>query len=100
MLRLSGSELQGLKESQLTSEGTRIGALSPLMRFGQVPSYSPHHLVSQCVRKDLYKAVEGPSTKSIVLSMINGSYFRRRRRLTILEPDETKFSSNLTLLSL
>ena len=29
------------------SEGTRIGALSPLRRFEQVPSYSPHCLVSQ-----------------------------------------------------
>ena len=37
----------------------------------------------QCSRKDLYKAVEGPSTRPIVFSMINGSYFRRRRRLTI-----------------
>ena len=32
--------------------------------------------------------------------MITGSYFRRRRRLTILEPDETKFAAPLTLLTL
>ena len=34
--------------------------MSPLRRFGQVPSYSPHRLVSQSAtrfRKDLYKAV-------------------------------------------
>ena len=54
----------------------------------------------QCFRKDLYKAVEWPSTRPIVLSMITGPYFRRRRRLTILEPDETKFASPLTHLSL
>ena len=35
-----------------------------------------------------------------VLSMINGSYCRRRRRLTILEPDEMKFGVSLTLLIL
>ena len=54
----------------------------------------------QCFRKGLYKAVEEPSTGTIVLSMINGSYCRRRRRLTIFEPDEKKFGVSLTLLSL
>ena len=46
----------------------------------------------QCLRNDLYKAVEGPITIPMVLSMISGSYFRRRMRLTILEPDKTKFA--------
>ena len=54
----------------------------------------------QCFRKGLYKAVEGQSTRPIVLSMINGSNCRRRRRLTIFEPDEMKFGVSLTLLSL
>ena len=54
----------------------------------------------QCFRKGSYKAVEGPSTRPIVLSMITGSYCRRRRRLTIFEPDEMKFGVSLTLLSL
>ena len=45
----------------------------------------------QCFRKSLHKAVQGPSTRPIVVSMINGSYCRRRRRLTIFEPDEMKF---------
>ena len=44
----------------------------------------------QCFRKCPYKAVEGPSTRPIVLSMITGSYCSRRRRLTIFEPDEIK----------
>ena len=54
----------------------------------------------QCFRKGLYKVVEGPSTRHIVLSMINGSYCRRRRRLTIFEPDDIKFGVSLTHLSL
>ena len=44
----------------------------------------------QCFRKGSYKAVEGPNTRPIVLSMITGSYCRRRRRLIIFEPDEKK----------
>ena len=48
----------------------------------------------KCLKKDLHKAVEGPSTRPMDLSMINGSYFRRGRRLTILEPDETKSASH------
>ena len=36
----------------------------------------------QFLRKGLYKAVEGPSTRPIVLSMINGSHCRRRGRLS------------------
>ena len=54
----------------------------------------------QCFRKSLHKAVQGPSTRPIVVSMINWSYCRRRRRLTIFEPDEMKFGVSLTLLSL
>ena len=46
----------------------------------------------QRFRNDLYKAVKGPSTRPIVLSMIAGSYWRRRRRFTIFEPDEMKFA--------
>ena len=75
-------------------------ALSLLKWFGQV-----RHIVLtallvgvQCLMNDLYKALEGPSTRSIVLSIITGSYLRRRRRVTILESDETKFASHLTLL--
>ena len=45
----------------------------------------------QCFRKGSYKAVEGSSTRPIVLSMITWSYCRRQRRLTIFEPDEMKF---------
>ena len=45
-------------------------------------------------------AVEGPSTRPIFLSMITGSYCRRRRRLTIFEPDEMKLGVSLTLLNL
>ena len=53
----------------------------------------------KCFRKGSNKAVEGPSIRPIVLSMITGSYCRRRRRLAIFEPDEMKFGGSLTLLS-
>ena len=53
----------------------------------------------QCFRKSLHKAVQGPSTRPIVVSMINGSYCRRRRRLTIFEPDEMKIHVSSLLMS-
>ena len=37
----------------------------------------------QCFRKGLHKAVDGPITRPIFLSVITGSYCRRRRRFTI-----------------
>ena len=37
----------------------------------------------RCFRNDMYKAVQGPSTRPIILSMITGSYFLSRRRLTL-----------------
>ena len=46
----------------------------------------------------MYKAVQGPSTRPIVLSMTNGSNCRRRRRLTIFERDEMKFGVSLNFL--
>ena len=54
----------------------------------------------QCLRNDLYKAVKGPSTRPIVVSMITGSCWRRLRRFTIFDPEEMKFASPLTLLNL
>ena len=48
----------------------------------------------QCFRKGLYKTVEGPSTRPIVLLMTNGSSCRRRSRLTFFEADEMKFGVN------
>ena len=39
----------------------------------------------QCLKKGPCKAVEGPSSRPIVPSMINGSYCRRRRRLSKIE---------------
>ena len=81
----------------LQSEGTGIRTPSPLRRFRQGPLYSPNRLVSQSATLKGWS--EGPSTKPMVFSMISGSYFRRRRRLTILEPDETKFALHLTLLT-
>ena len=42
----------------------------------------------------MYKGVEGPRTRLIVLAIITGSHFRRGRRFTIFEPDETNFAEN------
>ena len=67
--------------------------MSPLRRFGQGPSYSPNRLVSQSAPHQ-ERSVQGRRRAKhktyIVLSMINGSYCRRRRRLTIFEPDEIR----------
>ena len=49
----------------------------------------------QRLRNDLHKTVKGPSKRPIVLSMIAGSYWRRRSRYTIFEPDEIKFAFTL-----
>ena len=54
----------------------------------------------QGLRNDVLNAVEWQSTRPIVLSMNTGSYSRRRSRMTILEPEETKFVLHFTLLSL
>ena len=54
----------------------------------------------QCFRKGLYKAVEGPNTRPIVLSMIKWLYCPHRRRLTICEHDEMKFGVSLILCGL
>ena len=71
-------QAQGLKESRLTIRGTRVRALSPLRRLGQV--FRHIHAVTttllvrvQRSRKDMWNAVEGPSTRYIVLSMNTGS---------------------------
>ena len=53
------------------------------------------------VRVQLYVIFIGlkrPGARPIVLSSIAGLYWRRRRRLTILEPDEIEFSVFLILL--
>ena len=45
-------------------------------------------------------AVEGPSIRPIVFSMIPGSYCQRRRRFTILVPEAMKLVQRLIILSL
>ena len=75
----------------LMAEGSRLTIRGDedqdLVAFEEVWT-RPVHIVPaallvrvQCSRKGPYKAVERPSTRPIVLSMINGSYCRRRRRL-------------------
>ena len=52
----------------------------------------------QRLRNDLYKAVKGPSTRPIVLSMITGPYWRRRRFSLFSSP--TRWNSFCLWLSL
>ena len=84
-------QIQGQKEYRITitqSEGTRIRALFPLRRLISPVIYVfPTTLLIrvQCFRKDLYKAIQGPNTRPVILSMITGSYFPRRVCLTIFE---------------
>ena len=93
---------KGCGSPDLRSKWTWIGTLSLLRMFRQGPPYSPNTLLVrvQRLRNDLYKVVKGPSTKPLVLLMITGSYWQRRMRFTIFAPDEIKFASSLTLLSL
>ena len=77
------------------NRGIKSWALSPLRRVRQFSSYSLRSL--QCSGKYMYKAVEGPNTRHMVLSVITGSYCQRWRRLTIFAPCEIKFAGPLTL---
>ena len=53
-----------------------IWALSPMRRFGQVPSYSSYSLVRlHCFRRDSYTALKWTSTRPIVVSMISITIF-------------------------
>ena len=99
MLNPSGSESRPKDRSSpdQQSKGTRIRALSSLRRFGKSRHIVPTALSVQCFRTDLFKAVEGPGTRPIVLSMITWLYFRRAR-LTIFELKETRFASHLSSL--
>ena len=88
MLRPSGSELNSRTKGVPTNDQRGRGS-GPCLLWGGLDM--SRHIVPtallvrvQCFRKDLCKAVEGPSTRPIDLSMITGSYFRRQRRLTIL----------------
>ena len=89
------------KSPDYKSEGTGIRNLPPLKGLDKAsPIFLTAVLVRvQCFRNELNKVVKWPSTSLIVLSMITWSYWRRRRRLTIFEPDDKKFASPLTLLS-
>ena len=92
------AQVKRMRESRLTITGD--GDQDPVAYKARDIVPTALLVREQCLRNDQYKAVEGPSTRPIVLSMISGSYFRRHRRLTILEPDQTIFASHLTLLYL
>ena len=101
MLRPSGSELRydGWRSPDYPTNNQSGQRSGPCRRWGLDKA---RHIVPtallvrvQCFRKGMYNAVEGPRTRPIVLSMITGSYCRRRRRLTIFELDEMKFGVSL-----
>ena len=96
------AQVQRLKEFLLTITEDEDQGLVSSEEVWTSPLYSSQRLVSQSQRsrKDLYKAVEGPCTRPIVLSMITTSNLRRRRCFIVFEPDETKFAALSTLLSL
>ena len=51
----------------------------------------------QRFRNDLYKAVKGPSTRPIVLSMIAGSYWRRRTNYPISSSSRHSATANIAI---
>ena len=86
------AQVQGLKESRLTIRRDEDHGLASSEEVWTSRHIVPIALLVRvrCFWKDLYKAVEEPSTRLIVLSMITGSYIQRPRRLTIFQTDETK----------
>ena len=87
MLRavLTRANVQGLRSPDKQLEGTRITDLSPLRRFGQASPCSTHRfVVLSTAIIDLDNHVEASSQCHMVLFITIGSYFRRRRRLTLL----------------
>ena len=93
------SRAPGLTSGLQGSVNVHRGALLLVPRWRSISSFV-FYIRVQCLRKNLYKTVEGPSTRLIAHSMITGSHFWHRRRLIIFGPDETKFPAPLTLLSL
>ena len=93
----SGPKAEGVPTNNQRGWGS--GPCEPLRRFRQGPSYSPYRLVSQSATLKEW-SVKGFGTRPVVLSMITGAYWRCRRRFTIFDPNEMKFVSPLTLLSL
>ena len=75
---------QTLKESRLTIRGDMDRCLVSSEEVWTTPPYSPRRLVRQsAMLKERYvKTVEGTSTRPMVISMITGSYSRRRRHMT------------------
>ena len=105
ILNLESSSGSRAKGSRITIRGDKDQGLSSSEGVWTIPTLIVRVYILvvlnallvgvQCSRKDMCKAVEGPNTRPIVLSMISVSYFRIRRWLhvTIFDPDKTKLSS-------
>ena len=78
-----------------------MGALSPLRRFGQVPSYSPHRLVGQSAMLKERSVQDCRSAKHKTYRLLDDHWVivSTSKAFDYWEPDETKFASYLTLLS-
>ena len=72
MFRPSGSDLRSRTEESPRGRGSRhcllLGGLNKPRHIHVV--FTALIVRVQCFRKDMYRAVEGPSTRPIVLSMI------------------------------
>ena len=85
----------GLRAVGVLTNNRRGQSLGPCHLCGgldKARQVVPITLLVRIQRNSLYMAVEGPSTRYIVFSMIPGSYYPGRRRFTIFVP-EAKFSS-------
>ena len=71
------AQVKGLKESRLSIRGDEDQGLVSSEEVWTSPSNSPHRLVSRvlCLRRDLYKAVEGPHTDILSSRWTLGHYF-------------------------
>ena len=89
-----GAQVKRLKESRLSFRGD--GDQDPVTCEDKARHIVPTALVVrvQRLRDDLYNAVEGPSTRPFVLSMITGSYFRRPKAFDYFRArrDEIRFA--------
>ena len=83
------ARVKGVKESRLTIRGDDLIKAEEVSTRPSIYRVVPTALSVrvQCFKNSLYKAVEGPNIRHIVLSMTNGSYRRHRGRLTSTRRD-------------
>ena len=96
------------RSPDLQSEGTKLGILSPLQRFGQGPSCSPHRLVSQSamLKEESVHGRRGAKYKTyclrggprVILSTSKAFYYICSRSNEInWAPEPSKFVNKITV---